>query len=95
MIVSAEPTTETGEVSIDGRPVPFIETVPADADESPAAQGGSPIILLLHGVAFGPANWDEAGVMEVLASAGNRVVAIALPEEGQAPAIRPPHGLDA
>ncbi|WP_051305835.1 alpha/beta fold hydrolase [Desulfogranum mediterraneum] len=65
----------------DGCPVHYLE----------AGDPAGPVVVLLHGMKFNAATWQELGTIEFLAGLGYRVIAADMPGFGNSPAAeRPP-----
>lgn len=63
-----------GQILVDGEDVEFLEAGPKDAAKT---------VLFCHGVAFSMATWQHAGVLDALAEAGIRAIALNLPGYGK------------
>ncbi len=71
-------TVEEGVVQVDNYEVPYIET-------GTQKYWRGKTVLFLHGIAFDRYDWDEKGILEDVAAAGNRAIAVNLPRAGFAP----------
>ena len=62
-----------GQISVDGETVEFLEAGPKDAAKT---------VLFCHGAAFSMTTWQHVGVLDALAEAGMRGIALNLPGYG-------------